>query len=264
MAMNMMDAIMQAGGGSTARAAGQQFGLNPQQSQQAIGALLPAISSAMKRNTASPQGLAGLLGALEKGNHDRYLDEPTTLARQAPTDGNAILGHLFGSKDVSRAVAGRASEKTGIGADVLKKMLPMVAMMAMGGLAKQTRGGSGLGGGIGGALAGAAMQQLAGGGMQGAPAQGLGGLLGGLLGGGATQQRQVHQQGMGHAWPDAGRGWRRQHDGRYFRDDDEPPIAPDYRLGSGRAPNQVEGRLRQSRARCSFFSVRRTRAKRVP
>ena len=67
MAMNMMDMIMQAAGGNTAQQAGSQLGLSPQQSQQAIGALLPAISSAMKRNTSSPEGLAGLLGALQNG-----------------------------------------------------------------------------------------------------------------------------------------------------------------------------------------------------
>ena len=52
-------------------------------------------------------------------------------------DGSSILGHVFGSKDVSRAVAGRAAEQTGIGADVLKKMLPVVATMVMAGLSKQ-------------------------------------------------------------------------------------------------------------------------------
>ena len=197
MAMNMMDMIMQAAGGNTAQAAGSQLGLSPQQSQQAIGALLPAISSAMKRNTASPQGLAGLLGALQNGQHDQYLDNPQMLSQNAQTDGNAILGHLFGSKDVSRAVAGRAAEQTGLDIGVLKQMLPMVAMMAMGGLSKQTQNNSG----IQGMVAQAAMQQLMGGGLQGAPAKGIGGMLGGLLGGGARrqaqQQRQVHQQGLG-------------------------------------------------------------------
>lgn len=196
MAMNMMDMIMQAAGGDTAQHAGNQLGLSPQQSQQAIGALLPAISSAMKRNTASPQGLAGLLGALQNGGHEQYLENPQTLSQNAQTDGNAILGHLFGSKDVSRAVAGRASEQTGISSDILKKMLPMVAMMAMGGLSKQTNNNQG----IQGMLAQAAMQQLMGGGQQGAPAKGIGGILGGLLGGGGRQQRQqrqAHQQGMG-------------------------------------------------------------------
>jgi len=195
MAMNMMDMIMQSAGGNVVQHAGSEYGLTRDQSQQAIGALLPAFSSAMKRNTASPQGLAGLLGALQNGGHDRYLDDPSLLSQNATTDGNAILGHLFGSKDVSRAVAGRASEQTGISSDILKKMLPMVAMMVMGGLSKQTRDDQG----IQGMLTNAAMQQLMGG-MQGAPAKGIGGILGGLLGGGGRQQRQqrqTHQQGMG-------------------------------------------------------------------
>ena len=205
MAMSMMDMILQAAGGQAPQQVGQQLGLNQQQSQSAIAALLPAISSAMKQNTNNPQGLAGLLGALQNGSHDQYLDNPAQLGQpQAVNEGNAILGHLFGSKDVSRAVAGRASEQTGIGADVLKKMLPMVAMMAMGSLGKQTSG-AGMfnqGGSMKGMLAQMAMQQLAGG---GASKGGLGGMLGGLLGGGARRQQaqmqqqasQAHQQGLG-------------------------------------------------------------------
>ena len=51
MGMNMMDMIMQAAGGQAPQQIGQQFGLNQQQSQSAISALLPAISTAMKQNT---------------------------------------------------------------------------------------------------------------------------------------------------------------------------------------------------------------------
>ena len=204
MGMNMMDMIMQAAGGQAPQQMGQQFGLNQQQSQSAIGALLPAISSAMKQNTNNPQGLAGLLGALQNGNHSQYLENPSQLNQpQATTEGNAILGHLFGSKDVSRGVASHAAEKTGIGADVLKKMLPMVAMMAMGSLGKQTTGAGmfNAGGGMKGMLAQMAIQQVTGGSSGG----GIGGLLGGLLGGGARRQQaqaqqqasQAHQQGLG-------------------------------------------------------------------
>ena len=53
------------------------------------------------------------------------------------SDGNAILGHILGSPDVSRAVANNASSATGIGPDVLKRMLPVIATLAMGALAKQ-------------------------------------------------------------------------------------------------------------------------------
>lgn len=196
MAMNMMDMIMAAAGGNASQQLGQQFGLNQNQSQGAIAALLPAISSALKQNTSSPQGLAGLLGALQNGNHSQYLDNPTQLGQPAAvSEGNAILGHLFGSKDVSRAVAGRAAETSGVSSDILKKMLPMVAMMAMGSLGKQTTGG-GVGGAVKGMLGQMAMQKL----MGGTQSSGLGGMLGGLLGGqrrAAAQQQAAHQEGLG-------------------------------------------------------------------
>lgn len=195
--MNLMDMIMSAAGGQAPQQLGQQFGLSAEQSQSAIAALLPAISSGLKQNTSSPQGLAGLLGALQNGSHSQYIDNPEQLAAPAAiAEGNGILGHLFGTKEVSRAVAGRASEKSGVSSDILKKMLPMVAMMAMGSLGKQTSGQQG--GGMQAMLGQMAMQQLMGGGQK---AGGLGGLLGGLLGGGAkkqaVQQQQVHQQGLG-------------------------------------------------------------------
>jgi len=192
MAMNLLDMIMSAQGGSTAQQAGAQHGLNQQQSQSAIAALLPAISSALKQNTGSPQGLAGLLGALQSGQHEQYLENPQMLGQpQTVTDGNAILGHLFGSKDVSRAVAGRASEQTGIGSDILKKMLPIVATMAMGSLSKQTKAPT-----MQSALTGLAMQHL----MGGQKKSGLGAILGAVTGANGRQQRQTqqtHQQGMG-------------------------------------------------------------------
>lgn len=192
MAMNLLDMIMSAQGGATAQQAGAQLGLNQQQSQSAIAALLPAISSALKKNTANPQGLAGLLGALQGGQHEQYLENPQMLGQpQTVNDGNAILGHLFGSKDVSRAVAGHAAQQTGIGADVLKKLLPLVATMAMGSLSKQTKAPT-----MQSALTGLAMQHL----MGGQKKSGLGAILGAVTGANGRQQRQTqqtHQQGMG-------------------------------------------------------------------
>ena len=79
------------------------------------------------------------MAALSGGAHQQYLDDPSTLAAEDTTrDGNGILGHLFGSKEVSRQVAAQASAKTGIGVDILKRMLPVVASLAMGALSKQS------------------------------------------------------------------------------------------------------------------------------
>ena len=193
--MNLLDMIMSAQGGQAPQNVGSQFGLDANQSQNAIAALLPAISSALKQNTAKPQGLQSLLGALQGGQHQQYLDNADLYAKPETTQqGHAILGHLFGSKEVSRAVAGRAAQKSGVGADVLKKMLPLVASMAMGSLSKQTQQPDMMSQLAGLALGGGQQQQQRSG----------GGLLGALLGGGRRQarqqqqvQQQAQQQGMG-------------------------------------------------------------------
>lgn len=101
------------------------------------------------------------MGALAQGSHQRFLDDPSTLTDEsAVAEGNGILGHLLGSKDVSRQVAASAAEQTGIGSSVLKQMLPVVAALAMGALSRQSS------------------SNLA---SQGAPAEGILGALSGLL-----------------------------------------------------------------------------------
>ena len=193
MAMNLLDMILGAQNGGVVKQAGSTLGLNQNESQNAIAALLPAISTALKQNTSSPQGLAGLLGALQNGNHSQYLDNPASLNSQnSVTDGNAILGHLFGSKEVSRTVAGNAAAKTGISSDILKKMLPLVATLAMGSLSKQTAAPS-----MKSALAGLAMKQMLGSGQKSSR---LGSLLGAVTGSTNRQAQQAEasrQQGMG-------------------------------------------------------------------
>jgi hypothetical protein len=52
-------------------------------------------------------------------------------------DGNGILGHLFKTKKTSRTLAKRTSEKTGLSAEILKRILPLVAGLVMGALKKQ-------------------------------------------------------------------------------------------------------------------------------
>lgn len=145
--MTILDVIMQAQDGAATRQLGQNFGLDPTQTQSALGALLPSLAGAVKQNASASGGLETLQYVLTKGNHQRYLNDPSTLsAPDTVADGNGVLKHLLGSKDVSLKLAANASAQTGIDADVLKKMLPVVAGMMMGGLSKQwTRQGGLLG-----------------------------------------------------------------------------------------------------------------------
>ena len=95
-----------------------------------------------------------MLGGLGGGGllDDVLGPQPTSLNR-----GNDVLGQIFGSKDVSRTVAQNAATRTGLDPSLLKKMLPMLAMLVAGYMAKQGRASAPqpqMGGGLGDVLAG--------------------------------------------------------------------------------------------------------------
>lgn len=179
---------------------GRQFGLNEAQTRAAFEQLAPVVAAGIRRNNQNDGGLENLLKALQAGNHSRYADDASSLQYdQVADDGNAILGHVFGSKDVSRGVANHAADLSGVGSAVLKKMLPVIAAILMGQLAKRMGGGgsaraqvpqgSGQGGGLGDILG-----DILGGGKAGQTAPtggpgggGLGDILGDILGGGTRQ-----------------------------------------------------------------------------
>ncbi len=150
--MDLLKALMGAAGSGDLQKLGGQFGLDDSAVEKVLGQVVPALGRGLQKNTRSGSGLESLVGALQKGDHQRYLGNVEAAASQAGVaEGNGILGHIFGSKDVSRNVAAHASSASGVGADVIKKMLPVVATMVMGTLSKQTSGGT-------------QVQQLAGGG----------------------------------------------------------------------------------------------------
>lgn len=156
--MQITDILNQVGG---IQSMARELGISESEAARGAEALAPAILGGLKKQAqaqpAGLEGLGGLLGQLGGGSLlDNVLSpEPTDVSR-----GNDVLGELFGSRDVSRTVAQNAAAQSGLDSGVLKKMLPMLAMLVAGYMAKQP-----------------------GQGMPGQGSGGLGGLLGGLLGG---------------------------------------------------------------------------------
>ena len=181
--MDILEAIRGAQGGGAVQQLGQQFGLNNDQVSSALSALVPALAAGFHNNMSSPQGLDGLLGALGGGQHQRYVDDANALTHpDTIDDGNGILGHIFGTKDVSRQVASQAASQSGIGADVLKGMLPVVAAMMMGTMSKGLNQQSGAASGSD-ALAGMLGPMLGSSASSGSMTDGLAGLMGRLFSG---------------------------------------------------------------------------------
>lgn len=159
--MQISDLLQQMGGAGTLA---RELGVDERQARSGAEALLPAVLGGFKKQAQSqPAGAGGLLDLLGKMGGGGLMDEvlgpqPTNLEH-----GNQVLGQIFGSKDVSRAVAQNAAGQTGVDLNVLKKMLPMLGMLVAGYMSKQ---------------GGAASQQ----------AQDPTGALGSMLGGRRTAQ----------------------------------------------------------------------------
>lgn len=174
-----IDNILPAGGVDALAA---QLGIPRDQAQRGAQALLPSLLAGMGdrsgKSGAGSQDLEQHFNTLGgAGLADNVVGaEPTEIAK-----GNELLGGIFGSKDTSRQVATQASQQSGLDPSLLKQMLPILAMLVAGHLAKQ---GTGQSGGIGGILTSVVGSMVGGGGAAaGAGQGGLGGILNSVLGG---------------------------------------------------------------------------------
>jgi hypothetical protein len=115
----------------------RQVGADPTTTQNAVGAALPVLLSALAKNTAQTSGAEALERAL--GKHDGgvmdnlggFLDSPDV------DDGNGILGHLLGGR--RNAVETGVSKASGLDLSMVTKLLPILAPIVMGALGRQKR-----------------------------------------------------------------------------------------------------------------------------
>jgi hypothetical protein len=107
--------MVQAAGGPEMQAMARQFGLTVEQTQRAFEALMPALTLGMQRGAGlDPTGFARMFSAPET-------------ARTAVPMGLDALGQMFGSAQLMQAVLQQASAASGVGSQVLRQMLPMMA-----------------------------------------------------------------------------------------------------------------------------------------
>lgn len=168
--MNIEQMLQQTG---AVEAISRELGVDPTTAQAGAAALMPSILSGFQ-NPASPTeaqsaigegaagsafpgfgGLNGLLGTIGGLGGSGLLDNVTSREPTEVNKGNQILGQIFGSKDGSRAVAAQAATESGVEPSLLKKMLPILAMVAAGYVMKRAgQDGGSLGGALGSILGG--------------------------------------------------------------------------------------------------------------
>ncbi len=132
--MNMLEAV---GGAEGLAQMARELGVDPQTVEAGAQALLPAVLGGFRNSAkAGPGGLEGLIGMVQQAGGASLLDRVLAPEPTPVSTGNDVLGRIFGSKEVSRAVASEAASASGVSADLLRRLLPMLAMAAAGFLAK--------------------------------------------------------------------------------------------------------------------------------
>ena len=143
--MNLIDLIDSVGGQQSLGSLANNLGLDASRTNDLVGALAPALMGALQKQTSSQEGLEGFKNALQTGKHQEYLSNPASMtSADTVADGNNILGHIFGNKDVSRNVAAQAAASTGIDSSLIKQALPLIASLAMGAMSKSSNSGQSL------------------------------------------------------------------------------------------------------------------------
>ena len=155
-------------------ALGREFGLTQTQTEAAVTALLPAISTGLKQSTATLDGLGNLFGVMGQQQNLQAMDDDPEMAfgPDGVAAGNDALSVIFGSPDVSRAVVDHAQNLSGVSSNILKKMLPVLAGVLLSGLMRSGSSGKAASSGqpapSGGSL-GDILGQIFGRGMPGSP-----------------------------------------------------------------------------------------------
>lgn len=139
--MKIENVLQSAQGGSAFANVASSFGVSPSQATVAISTMLDELSRRVERNTLSRGGVADMVALLDRPATGRALSDPQRLAApETISAGDQVLDVLIGNKDTSRGIAQRAARASGLDETVLKKMLPVVASMMIGGLQKETLG----------------------------------------------------------------------------------------------------------------------------
>lgn len=120
-----------------------QTGQSTEKTGNLLNMALPVLMGAMQRNASTPDGAAGLLGAISGEKHNGNILENLGglfeggVDSSVTNDGAGILGHILGNKQSS--VENALSQKSGIDASSVGQILKVAAPIIMGLLGKQAQ-----------------------------------------------------------------------------------------------------------------------------
>jgi hypothetical protein len=134
--IDWFDVMRRAQGGEAFENLARQFGLTADQARTASLAVLPAFAMGLQRNFTQPSTAPDLFRTMLGPFATFWESAAQTSTPQARQQGQQLLDRLFDNDEVSRRVAQQAAAFSGVGVDVMQQMLPLIAGILAGGLAR--------------------------------------------------------------------------------------------------------------------------------
>lgn len=138
------DLMARAQSGAAVDDLARAYGMNPTQMRAAMAALAPAFAQGFQRQARDEDAARRLHDLMGAEAYARAFEaQAAALDPSTKAAGDDALGALFGSKEVSRAVAAQAAAASGVQAEIIRKVLPVLTSILIGGFMKATQGGTG-------------------------------------------------------------------------------------------------------------------------
>ena len=139
--MQLFDIVRSAGKGEFVRTLAAHAGLEERQAEETLRALLPELGHEIRSAGHSRSGAAAVHAMMRDERYERYLEDPQALRQPgAIADGERVLAEIMDEDergDLIRRVAAEIDPEPD--EDEVRKVLPLVAVLAMGALGQQLR-----------------------------------------------------------------------------------------------------------------------------
>ncbi len=137
----ILDSLAQHLGGAQMDQLARAIGADPQQTQKAVSAALPALLTQLNRNANSAEGAGALASALQRDHDGSLLDNLGGFLSGAvggkQADGAGILGHVLGGQRTP--VEEGISRASGLDRGKVAQLLALLAPVVMAALGRQQR-----------------------------------------------------------------------------------------------------------------------------
>jgi hypothetical protein len=117
----------------------EAFDVDEQKAAAAVQSLTDELKFRIERSMLSRGGVADVVSLVTAPSAGKALSNPEDLSSPGvAANGNQILDVLIGNKHVSRGIAARTASSSGLDADTVQKILPVVANLLIGELQRQS------------------------------------------------------------------------------------------------------------------------------